>query len=82
MRIPIIVPEDLDTNEPFRLGEWSVEIGDPVDQGDCLAELICPGLTIDLLSPASGSIRELLRQPEHRVAPGDVLGWIESRAEA
>lgn len=80
MRIPITVPDFQLGEEPLRLGEWSVEIGDAVDEGECLAELICPGLAVDLLSPTTGTIADLLRQPEQPVTTGDVLGWVETAA--
>lgn len=77
MRVPITVPDvDLD-GEPLRLGEWAVEVGEEVIEGESLAEIIGPGLSLDLPSPASGFVAELLRQPEQPVAAGEVLGWIE-----
>lgn len=78
MRIPIIIPDSLFSEERLRLGEWLVDVGDSVDAGECLAELICPGLAIDLPAPASGVIAELIRQPEHLVTAGEVLGWLET----
>jgi len=77
MRVPIVVPDFQLGAEPVRLGEWSVEVGDEVNEGECLAELICPGLAVDLLSPTTGIIAELLRQPEQLVATGEILGWLE-----
>ncbi len=78
MRVPIVVPDFQLGAEPVRLGEWSVEIGDAVDEGECVAELICPGIVVDLPVPATGVITEMLRQPEHLVRPGEVLGWVET----
>ena len=78
MRIPITVP-DLDlTGDPLRLGEWAVDVGDEVIEGECLTEIICPGLAVELPAPSSGIITELVRQPEQSVATGDVLGWMET----
>jgi 2-oxoglutarate dehydrogenase E2 component (dihydrolipoamide succinyltransferase) len=78
MRVPIVVP-DLDLgDEPLRLGEWAVDVGDEIEAGEGLAEIIGPGLALELPAPASGIIAELLRQPEQTVQTGEVLGWIEA----
>lgn len=77
MRIPIRVP-DSPPNEPMRLGEWSVDVGDVVESGDALAELISAGYTIDLITPSAGTLQQVLRQPDQPVSSGDILGWIES----
>lgn len=75
-RIPIHVPEAPST-EPLRLGEWSVEVGDFIEAGDRVAELISSGFTLDLLAPAAGTLRDVLRQPEQLVRGGEILGWID-----
>jgi pyruvate/2-oxoglutarate dehydrogenase complex dihydrolipoamide acyltransferase (E2) component len=77
MRIPIHAP-DAPPHEPMRLGEWSIEVGEFVEVGDALAELIAAGYTIDLVAPAAGILRKVLRQPDQSVSSGDILGWIES----
>ena len=80
MRVAITVPDFPLADEPLRLGEWSVEIGDEVDAGESLAELICPGLAVDLSSPAAGIIAELARLSEQPVSPGEILGWLETES--
>jgi pyruvate/2-oxoglutarate dehydrogenase complex dihydrolipoamide acyltransferase (E2) component len=82
MRIPINVPDFDLASEPQRLGEWAVEVGDEVVAGECLTEIICPGLALDVTAPASGMIVELVLQPEHAVATGDLLGWMEAKDES
>ena len=81
MRIPITIPDSLAGEQPLRLGEWSVDVGDSVDAGECLAELICPGLAIDLPAPANGVVAELIRQPEQSVTAGEILGWLETEQQ-
>lgn len=78
MRIPITVPDITANDEPLRLGEWSVDIGNEVEQEECLAELICPGLVVELNAPQAGTVVELVRQPEQLVRPGDIIGWLET----
>lgn len=77
MRIPITIPADAPPAEPLRLGEWTVEVGDSVEAGDVLVELICPGLALELTAPAAVVVTELSKSPETSVSPGDVIGWIE-----
>jgi len=80
MRVPLVIPE-CDADEPARLGEWVVALGETVEAGECLAEYILPGLAIDLLAPASGVLVEQLRQPEQHVSSGDIVGWMEIGGE-
>lgn len=77
MRVPIVIPEVPSDAETWRLGEWSVEVGDAVEDGDSLTELIGPGLAVELTAPTSGIVVELLRRPDHAVQPGEVVGWLD-----
>ena len=77
MRVPIVISEN-HHDEPARLGEWVVPPGAAVIAGECVAECILPGLAIDILAPASGTLVEQLRQPEQRVRSGEIVGWIEA----
>ena len=56
---------------------WYVRPGDPVYEGDRVVEVLIPGLTFDVPSPATGRLRERLILPRDRVAPGQVIGTIE-----
>jgi len=77
-RVAITVADLRLGNEPLRMGEWGVEPGDSVDAGEVLAELICPGLSLELPAPATGIVVELCRAPEQTVHVGDIVGWIET----
>lgn len=42
-----------------RIGVWLVEPGDSVNQESVLAELIAPGLLLELRSPVAGTVQAL-----------------------
>ena len=56
---------------------WYVKVGDRVVEGDRVAEVLIPGATVDVHSPASGTLTEQLAFPNDALAPGQTLGWIE-----
>lgn len=82
MRVPITVPELGGGTGPLRLGEWNVDLGDSVLAGECVAELICPGLAIELPAPASGVVVEFAKQPEQPLTCGEIVGWLEASSGA
>lgn len=56
VRIPVSLGAD---TEKVRLGVWLVEPGDEVHEGTVLAELIAPGLLLELRSPCEGKVQQL-----------------------
>lgn len=71
VRIPITLSV---AGETICFGTWFVEIGDHVREGERLAEVLIPGVVIDVLSPANGTLTEKTAMPRHRLKRGDVLG--------
>jgi len=77
-RHPLVLP-DLDIDDvPTTLSLWLVDLGSEVSEGDRLVEIVAGGATIDLPSPASGRLIEMLIGEDEPVSPGDVLGVIET----
>ena len=75
--IPVQVP-DLGFNElPVRLGAWLIDVGDSIEAGDRLAELIVPGLVCEVTAPVSGTLRGLECATGAQVQPGQILCQIE-----
>lgn len=74
---PVPLP-DLGTGaEPVRVSAWFVEVGDLVEMGDPIVEVLMPGLTCDVCSPATGRISRVLKEIDALVYPGEVVAWIE-----
>ncbi len=75
-QLPIIVPAISAADADVRLGQWLVEEGEYVLQGDRIVELLTDGVLFQLSSPAEGSVRRTLISEGGRVAAGDCLGYI------
>ena len=62
--------------------EWVVKVGDQVSEGDDLAEMSTDKIDAALPAPVSGTVVELLAEPDQTVAVGAVLCRIEAGAGA
>ncbi len=75
--VPVPLP-DLGTNgEPVRVSAWFVEVGELVETGEPLLEVLTPGVTCDVCSPTTGRISRLVQDLDASVMPGEVVAWIE-----
>src|SRR5687767_13563553 len=71
--VPITLP---DVGADAVLSVWYVRPGEPMYEGDRVAEVLLPGVTVDVHAPASGTLAARIAHPGDRVCPGDVLGTI------
>ncbi len=72
--VPITLPNLGADRASF--SHWYVGPGDPVFEGDRVAEVLIPGATFDVAAPVDGILVERLVLPNDRLAPGQVLGLI------
>ena len=81
---------DLDIRAPAEEGEgtrlqvlrWLKQVGESVAQDEPLIEIETDKVTVEVASPGAGVLREILRQENDEVAPGELLGRIESGVAA
>jgi 2-oxoglutarate dehydrogenase E2 component (dihydrolipoamide succinyltransferase) len=78
MRHALAVPDLGLPAGSVKLGQWLVERGAEVTEGDRLVELVAESVTVDLSSPASGVLVELLADEDDTVSLDQVLAYIES----
>jgi 2-oxoglutarate dehydrogenase E2 component (dihydrolipoamide succinyltransferase) len=78
MAIPIRLPNLGPGDEDVRVSCWLVDLGDSVEAGDRLVEVLLPGMTFDVPAPESGVVTRIERSYDDIVAEGDILGWIEA----
>ena len=78
MTIPIRLPNLGSGDENVRVSCWLVDIGDTVEAGDRLVEVLLPGMTFDVPAPESGVVTRIERSFDDIVAEGDILGWIKA----
>lgn len=74
-RVPILLPE---LGAAGRLSLWYVRPGERVSAGDRVAEVLIPGVTVDVPAPASGRLGERFALPGDAVGTGQELGTIEA----
>ena len=80
MRTPVLLP-DVGAS-PVWLSLWFAEPGDEVFEGDRLVEVLVGGATFDVSSPVTGRLVQKQARPYERLAPGQVLGFIEAEEGA
>lgn len=77
MATPITLPDLQSGSETVRVSCWLVDLGDNVEEGDRIVEVLIPGITNDIFAPCSGRLSHIEKMADAPVATGDVLGWIE-----
>jgi len=82
MAVPIILPELGVRDGTVRISCWLVDLGDRVDAGDRVVEVLTPGITCDVSAPTSGTITRIEKPFETAAKTGEVLGWIEPDEDA
>ncbi len=58
---------------------WLKSAGEPVVRDEPLIELETDKVTVEVAAPASGVLSQILKREHDEVAPGDLLGRIETR---
>jgi 2-oxoglutarate dehydrogenase E2 component (dihydrolipoamide succinyltransferase) len=82
MRSPVILPDLGAGDEELRVSCWLVDLGDAVDAGDRIVEILFDGVTFDVTAEQSGTVTRIERALDAVVRPGDVLGWLEIEKES
>lgn len=59
---------------------WLKSIGDEVVENEPLIEIETDKVTVEVAAPVSGTLREITKQEQEEIAPGDLLGRIEASA--
>lgn len=66
---------------PLVASLWLVRRGSEVTAGDRVLEVLAGDVTVDLSSPASGILRELLVADDQPIVVAQALAIIEARSE-
>jgi len=61
---------------------WLKAVGENVAENEPLIEIETDKVTVEVASPRSGVLREILKQEQEEIAPGEILGRIEAPTEA
>jgi 2-oxoglutarate dehydrogenase E2 component (dihydrolipoamide succinyltransferase) len=57
---------------------WLKHVGEAVTESEPLIEIETDKVTVEVASPGSGILREIVKGEQEEIAPGEVLGRIES----
>jgi pyruvate dehydrogenase E2 component (dihydrolipoamide acetyltransferase) len=77
MRVAIDLPALGFDMESGTLGSWLKQVGDSVDQGEPIAEVETEKATVDIESPASGTLVEVRFAAGDEVPVGEILGYVD-----
>jgi 2-oxoglutarate dehydrogenase E2 component (dihydrolipoamide succinyltransferase) len=81
-RIEVRAPAEQTEGTRSQLLRWLKPVGAAVRANEPLIEIETDKVTVEVAAPASGVLRETLKHEQEEIAPGELLGYIESAAEA
>jgi 2-oxoglutarate dehydrogenase E2 component (dihydrolipoamide succinyltransferase) len=78
--ITVEVRAPLEQSEGTRsqIVRWLKAAGEPVARDEPLIEVETDKVTVEIAAPASGVLREILKQEREEITPGELLGWIDA----
>ena len=80
MIIDVKVPElGADLTEAT-IAKWHKEVGEPIEQNEVLVEIMTEKVNIEVESPVSGTVVEILYPEDTEVKVGQVIARIEEKA--
>ena len=74
--MPIEVPRIGAVEETYRITAWFVEVGERVEEGDRLFEMLVPGVTCDVPSLVGGTIVRIDKGLDSIARGGETVAWI------
>ena len=80
-RVDVCAPAEESEGTRSHVLRWLKAPGDPVVRDEPLIELETDKVTVEVPSPADGVLREIFKQEQDEVAPGDRLGSIDVAAD-
>lgn len=80
--IDVSLPHDQTEGTQSHVRAWLRSVGDRVTENEPLLEIETDKVTVEVPAPCTGVLHEILKGADAEVAPGEVLGRIESGAAA
>jgi pyruvate/2-oxoglutarate dehydrogenase complex dihydrolipoamide acyltransferase (E2) component len=78
MRVAIEMPKINFEMETGVVQAWRKAVGDPVEQGEIVADIETEKAMVELESPATGKIVEIVHVPGDEVDVKTAIAWIET----
>jgi 2-oxoglutarate dehydrogenase E2 component (dihydrolipoamide succinyltransferase) len=78
--LDIRAPAEQTEGTRSQLLRWLKQVGEPVEANEPLIELETDKVTVEVASPASGVLAEILKHEQDEISPGELLGRIATAA--
>jgi 2-oxoglutarate dehydrogenase E2 component (dihydrolipoamide succinyltransferase) len=75
--VEIRAPAEQTEGTRSQILRWLKSIGEQVTENEPLIEIETDKVTVEVASPGSGMLREIFKQAQEEIEPGDLLGRIE-----
>src|SRR6267142_2839455 len=75
--VEIRAPAEQTEGTRSQILRWLKSVGDTVTENEPLIEIETDKVTVEVASPGSGTLREIFKQEQDEIGPGDLLGTIE-----
>src|SRR6266702_118477 len=80
--VEIRAPAEQTEGTRSQILRWLKSVGDTVTENEPLIEIETDKVTVEIASPGSGTLREIVKQEQDEIGPGDLLGRIEGNGAA
>src|SRR5882724_11164132 len=80
--VEIRAPAEQTEGTRSQILRWLKSVGEVVTENEPLIEIETDKVTVEVASPGSGTLREILKQAQDEIGPGDLLGRIEANGTA
>ena len=80
--VEIRAPSEQTEGTRSQILRWLKQVGESVAENEPLIEIETDKVTVEVASPGSGVLREILKHEQDEVAPGELLGRIDAGAAA
>lgn len=81
MYYDIVVPPTADGALEVTIVSWNKEIGSLVTKGEDLVEVVTEKITLYVLAPVNGVLKQILAPQGAKVRVGDVIGIVTEAQE-
>ena len=75
--IEIRAPAEETEGTRSQILRWLKQVGERVEEDEPLIEIETDKVTVEVASPGSGVLREILRHEQEEIAPGELLGMLD-----
>ena len=76
--VEIRAPAEQTEGTRSQILRWLKSVGDTVAENEPLIEIETDKVTVEVASPGSGTLREIVKHEQDEIVPGDLLGMIEA----